>query len=177
MGDMLGDLLSNALGELIADVFGESLDERLDRRALSRSLARAVLRAESEFAREYARVDPELADAITSNTRFADLPSVRAALRDLLTRPFHDSAAPVAILRRSFAEVLPDRTERARIDSAVQAFLAILGREVLYIPQLRELYALSFQRIIAESSRATAKSTEAMATALRELQATIHQLS
>ena len=144
MTEFLLGMLSNALGELVADLFGESLAERADRRALQRALEVAVIRAERQFATEYAAHDPELATALTSNTRFADLPSVRAALRELLARPFHDPGGAVGVLRGSFADVLPERVERARVDAAVKAFLAALGREVLYIPQLRELYALSF---------------------------------
>jgi hypothetical protein len=177
MTNFLDNMLSNALGELIADMFGESLDERLDRRALGRAVERAVSRAEQEFAAEYARVDPELASALTGQTRFADLPSVRAALRDLLMRPFHDPAAPLATLRRSFTDVLPQHTERERVDAAVSAFLAILGREVLYIPQLRDLYALSFQKLSAESSRATARHAEAMAETMRQFHDELRQLT
>lgn len=161
MTEFVAGALSNALGELVADLFGESLKERSERRALQRAIAAAVTRAEEQFAQEYATHDPELVQVLIHQTRFADLPSVRAALRDLLAQPFHDPQGSVAVLRRSFAEVLPERTERERVDAAVRAFLSILGREVLYIPQLRDLYALSFQKLSAESGRATAEHTAA----------------
>jgi len=176
MTEFLLGMLSNALGELVADLFGESLAERADRRALQRALEVAVIRAERQFATEYAAHDPELATALTSNTRFADLPSVRAALRELLARPFHDPGGAVGVLRGSFADVLPERVERARVDAAVKAFLAALGREVLYIPQLRELYALSFGKLSAESGRATAEHTAAMAHSVAAVAASIGAL-
>src|SRR5688572_17882347 len=84
------EMLSNTLGELIGELFGETLEQKLDRRMLLRELGKAVARAEQRFAREYRAQDAELADALTIQTRFADLPSVTAALRELLTRPFHD---------------------------------------------------------------------------------------
>lgn len=166
MTDFLIGMLSNALGELVADLFGESLQERADQWALQRSIEGAVTRAEQQFASSYGAHDPEIVQVLIQQTRFADLPSVRAALRDMLTRPFHDPMASIEVLRGSFADVLPERVDRARIDAAVQAFLAALGREVLYIPQLRELYALSFQKISAESGRATAEHTAAAARSL-----------
>jgi len=133
---MLADLLVNALGQLLGEVTGESIEALLDRRALERGLAAAVVRAEQRFAREYRALDAELADALATQTRFADLPSVRVALRELLTHPFHDPSQPVAQIQRSFGDVLPERVERARVDAAVSVFLSYLGQEVLYIPQL-----------------------------------------
>ncbi|MBP1466187.1 tetratricopeptide repeat protein [Candidatus Chloroploca sp. M-50] len=163
MAGFFADLLANALGELLADLFGETLNQRAERRALQRALVAAVSSAEQQFASTYAEHDPELVQALLYQTRFSDLPSVRAALRDLLARPFHDPHGAVDVLRRSFTDVLPERFDRTRVDAMMAAFLAALGREVLYIPQLRELYALSFQKISAESSRATAEHTAATA--------------
>lgn len=163
------DLLSNLLGQLIGELIGEPIGAALDRRALGRALDAAVRQAEQRFAREYRQRDAELADALAGQTRFADLPSVRAALRELLTRPFHDPAPHVAALQRSFAEVLPERTDRARVDAAVAAFLGYLGQEVLYIPQLRDLYAMALQKAAAESGRSFAASADALAQQLERL--------
>jgi len=157
------EFLSNLLGQLLGEVLGESLEAIFDRRALERELAAAVTQAEQRFAREYRLQDADLVDALTTQARFIELPSVRAALRDLLTRPFHDTAAPIEQLRRSFDDVLPGRIDRARVDAAMAAFLNYLGREVLYIPQLREVYGLAFQKITADSSHRMAASADAMA--------------
>src|SRR5215208_5421083 len=110
-----------------------------------------------------------LVNALATHTHFADLPSVRAALRELLMHPFHDPTQPVARLQRSFGDVLPERVERARVDAAVSAFLTCLGQEVLYIPQLRDLYGLAFQKSAAESSRTLATSAGAMAQSIEAL--------
>ena len=174
---MFGELLTNALGQMIGELFGETIDQKLDRRALLRRLEAAVSRAETRFAHEYRAHDAELADTLSTQTRFADLPSVRAALRDLLTRPFHDPAPSVALLRQSFADVLPERIERARVDAAVQAFLGYLGQEVLYIPQLRELYALAFQKTSADQSRATADYTARLLHSIQGLRDDVRQLA
>jgi tetratricopeptide (TPR) repeat protein len=180
MADLFGDVIGNALGELLADVLGQSPKEWAEQRAIRRKIALAVDRAEQQFAASYRAVDPELTDLLVRQTRFADLPSVRAALRDLLSRPFHDPSDSVAVLRRSFADVLPSHTDRERIDAAVRSFLGLLGREVLYIPELRDRYALSFARQSAEHARATAEHTSftanavaAMAQNIRELQGSL----
>ncbi len=163
MVDILANALGQLLGELFAELFDETLDQQLDKRRLRRNIAAAVKRAADRFAREYRSQDAELADALTQQTHFADLPSVRAALSDLVGRPFHDPIAPIAVIQRSFAEVLPDRVDRARIDAAVATFLSYLGQEVLYIPQLQQLYALAFQKTSAESNRQIAASTAELA--------------
>ncbi|HET9221453.1 MAG TPA: tetratricopeptide repeat protein [Roseiflexaceae bacterium] len=176
MSELIGNALGQLLGQLLGEVFGESAEQMLDKRALKRSLDKAVKRAEQRFASEYRAQDAELTDALATQTRFADLPSVQAALRELLTRPFHDPTARVAALRRSFTDVLPERTDRARVDAAVGAFLGYLGQEALYIPQLQQLYALSFQKTSAESSRRIAASAEALVQGIGDLRADVRQL-
>src|SRR3712207_4427773 len=109
---MLAELLVNALGQILGEITGVSFQSLLGRRALERVLAVAIGQAEQRFAREYRAQDAELADALPAHTRFADLPSVRAALRELLARTFHDPAQAGARLQRSFGDVLPERVER-----------------------------------------------------------------
>lgn len=171
------DLLINTLGQMLGEVFGETLEQKFERRAMLRALAVAVTRAEQRFAEEYRAQDAELVDVLSTQTRFADLPSVRAALRALLTRPFHDPSQPVAALRQSFADVLPEWVERGRVDAAIQAFLGYLGQEVLYIPQLHELYALAFQKMSAEHSRATADHTAALLQSMQGLRDDMRQIT
>ena len=171
------DIVSNALGQLIGEVFGETIEQKLDRRAMLRELSAAVARAEARFAHEYREQDAELADALSTQTRFADLPSVQMALRELLTRPFHDPKQSVTALRRSFADVLPEHLDRARVDAAVQAFLGYLGQEVLYIPQLRELYALAFQKMSVEHSRRTADHAAALVQGMQGLRDEVRQIA
>src|SRR5207244_9384769 len=82
----------------------------------------------------------------------------------------------VVVLQRSFHDVLPERTDRTRVDRAVTTFLHYLGQEVLYIPQLQHLYALAFQKVSAESSRAIAANTAALVESMRDLREDIRQL-
>ncbi|MDZ4721649.1 MAG: tetratricopeptide repeat protein [Roseiflexaceae bacterium] len=171
------DLLSQVLGQALGEVLGESIEDSLDRRKLQRELAVAVSRAETRFAKEFRTQDAELADTLTQHTRFADLPSVRAALREMLTNPFRDSSASISIVRRSFTDVLPEQVDRSRVDAAVQAFLHILGEETLAIPLLHKRYMLFFQKTSAESTRRTADQTGVLVDTIRGLRADMRQLT
>jgi hypothetical protein len=93
-----------------------------------------------------------------------------------MTHPFYDPVQTVVVLQRSFYDVLPERTDRRRVDQAVTTFLHYLGQEVLYIPQLQHLYALAFQKVSAESSRAIAVNTAALVESMRDLRVDIKQL-
>jgi len=128
------------------------------------------------FAHEYDAIDPELTNALIAQTRFADVPSVQIALKDMLIHPFHDPVQTVVVLQRSFHDVLPERVDRTRVDRAVAAFLHYLGQEVLYIPQLQHLYTLAFQKVSAESSSAIAANTAALVESMRDLRDDIKQL-
>lgn len=176
MIEFFSGALSNVIGELLAEQFGDGLTNWPNQKALQREIDQAVKRAEQQFIAAYSLNDPELVQALTRDTRFADLASVRTALRSLLTRPFHDPSAAVAVLRQSFDDVLPQTVERARVDAVVRAFLSTLGQEVLYIPQLRELYALSFQKSSAESGRATAEHAAKTARYVAEMADGIREL-
>jgi tetratricopeptide (TPR) repeat protein len=173
-------ILANALGGMLSEVFGTVLKQPmkrlLDEQELQRALTAAVKRAEERFARDYHTTDAELTDALMAQTRFADLPSVRIALKEMLTHPFHDPAHAVATLQRSFSDVLPTRVDRAQVNAAVNAFLHYLGEEVLYIPQLQHLYALAFQKVSAESSRNIAINTAALVESMQGLRDDMKQL-
>ncbi|SRR6266568_1891945 len=177
---MIAEILANALGGILSEVFGNVLKQPikrlLDEHSMRGALTVAVKHAEERFAREYRVSDAELTDALIAQSRFADIPSIQVALREMLTHPFHDPAQSVATLQRTFSDVLPSRVDRTRVDAAVNAFLHYLGQEVLYVPQLQHLYALAFQKVSAESNRSIAASTAALVESVRDLRDDIKQL-
>ena len=77
---------------MFGTVLKQPMKRLLDEQELQRALTAAVKRAEERFARDYHTTDAELTDALMAQTRFADLPSVRIALKEMLTHPFHDPA-------------------------------------------------------------------------------------
>jgi hypothetical protein len=124
---MIEGILANAVGGILSEVLGNVLKQPMkhlfDEHEMQRALSAAVQRAEERFARDYHNTDAELTDALMSQTRFADIPSVRTALKEMLTHPFHDPTQAVATLQRSFSDVLPSRIDRKRVDAAVNTFL------------------------------------------------------
>jgi len=172
--DLLVNILGQLIGSLLADKVGQSA---FSERALRRKLKAAVVQAAARFAREYHDRDPELTAVLTTQTHFADLPSVQAALRELLTHPFHNPASPVATLHASFDDVLPSQLDRGRVNAAVAAFLHLLGEEVLYIPELQQLYTLAFQKMNVEGTRAVAANTAELVQGMHNLSDTLKQVA
>lgn len=173
---MLVDVFTNTLSELLADIFGVDVKQLRDKHAIHRELTDAIQRAEKRFREEYRAQDAELVDVLTVQTRFADLPSVKTALRQLLEHPFREFTNHIYIVQRSFTDVLPEYTDRSRVDAALSAFLSILGQEVLLIPQLQQTYSLVFQRTSAESNRDVAANTAALLQSIQDLRADVQQL-
>src|SRR6266700_2529433 len=155
---MIAEILANALGGILSEVFGNVLKQPIKRLLDEHSMRGA------------------LTVAVIAQSRFADIPSIQVALREMLTHPFHDPAQSVATLQLTFSNVLPSRVDRTRVDAAVNAFLHYLGQEVLYVPQLQHLYALAFQKVSAESNRSIAASTAALVESVRDLRDDIKQL-
>ncbi len=168
--------IGSLLSEVLTGVLKQPVKQILDDRATKRALQNAVKRAENRFNKEYRQQDPELTEALLSLGRFVDLPSVETALTEMFTHPLHDQQQPVATVTRSFEDVLPDRIDRARVDAAVRAFLHYLGQEVLYIPQLQDLYALGFQKISAENARLTTAGIQELVQGMQGMRADLRQL-
>jgi tetratricopeptide (TPR) repeat protein len=173
---ILVNVMGGILSDILSPVLKQPMKHILDEHAIHLALASAIKKAEARFERDYGKVDAEIAHALLKQTRFADLPSVRAALTDMFTHPFHNQSHAVAILHGSFDDVLPAQVDRARINAAVNAFLHSLGEEVLYIPQLQQLYTLAFQKMSAENSSSIAANTAAMVEHLQDLHNDIRQL-
>ena len=103
---MIIEVLTAAVGEILGDIFGNALQRTLSKRELDRNLANAVERAHDRFIKEYSEHDHELVSILTQQTHFGDLPSVQAALQELLTRPFHDPSNSINVIELSFDDVL-----------------------------------------------------------------------
>jgi tetratricopeptide (TPR) repeat protein len=172
-------ILANVLGGILSEAFGTILKQPLkhvfDEHTMQVALIAAVKRAEERFNHNYQNVDAELTHAILSQTHFSDLPSVHHALTEMLTHPFYDPASTVTLLQQTFRDVLPKRVDRSRVDAAVKAFLHYLGEEVLYIPQLQQLYALAFQKVSAENSRSIAANTALLVESMQNLRNDLKQ--
>ena len=81
---MIAEILANTVGGILSEVLGTVLKQpvrqMLEKYDLQRSLTAAVMRAEERFARDYHSIDSELTAVLIAQTRFADIPSVHAAI-------------------------------------------------------------------------------------------------
>ena len=73
--------------------------------ALRTALGKALERAVQRFTAEYE--DRELVHAVTQDTRFWDIPAVRAVFQEMITRPSLNLQQEQSIMSRSFSDVLP----------------------------------------------------------------------
>jgi LuxR family glucitol operon transcriptional activator len=176
---MLESFLLGKLGDIVNAIAGNALKQplkkMLEEQALQSEVKAAVRRAEAQFKKEYRNIDPELTQALSSQTRLTDSATVQTALKEMLTNPFHDPSQQIATVQKSFSDVLPGQPDRVRVDAAVSAFLKILGEEVLRVKPLQEVYNLYFQKVNAESSRRMAEQTAALGEAMHQLQTDLRQ--
>ncbi len=173
---MWKDIFSNTLSEIVGEIFGETIEDKLRLRKIDRVLNKAVENASANFAKEHSKVDSELVVTLTEHTRFDDLSGVKAAMREMITHPFHPTDNYVEYLRKTFMDVLPDNILQERIDSALVCFLNELTREVLTIAELRDLFALVFQKESATSSQLTAENTAFLVEGVSQMAANFERL-
>jgi LuxR family glucitol operon transcriptional activator len=117
--------------------------------AFQDSLTIALKRAVQKFALAYE--DKELVEAITHSPHFWDIPSIKSALQEIVTRPSSYLQPERKVLLHSFADVLPTM-EQERAERAVYFFLHCLTEEVITIPQLAPIYQVQFQWASLEQS-------------------------
>jgi hypothetical protein len=108
---VIAEILANAVGGILSEVLGTVLKQPvrqlLEEHNLQCSLTTAVTRAEERFARDYHSVDSELTAVLIAQARFADIPGVHAAIKEMLTHPLQELMQTVTTLQRSFSDVLP----------------------------------------------------------------------
>ncbi len=117
--------------------------------AFQDSLAIALKRAVQKFALAYE--DKEIVEAITHSPHFWDIPSIKSALQEIVTRPSSYLQPERKALFHSFADVLPTM-EPERVEQAVYFFLRCLTEEVMTIPQLAPIYQVQLQWASLEQS-------------------------
>jgi len=91
--------------------------------AFQDTLGTALSRAVEKFALNYK--DTELVEAVTQDSHFWDIPSVRSALQEIVTRPSSYLQQERKTLHHSFADVLPEM-DTERVNQAVNFFLLCL---------------------------------------------------
>jgi HEAT repeat protein len=158
--------------DLIKDEFKGKIASLRSDHKLRQQIATAVQDAADHW--EKSTADKELARAVNQSTSFADLDSVKQAMRQLGLRPFDPIAATT--LRGKFAEVLPSSFEPERIERGVKEYLNILRDELIAIPAVQQTQAAFAQlqterhtAVIAELQLQTEHNTAVIAELLEKL--------
>jgi hypothetical protein len=172
----LMDSLIGFVAEQVKRLVGEQASEQIRRlsseAAFLRAFDQALERGLRRFREEYAREDEDLVPLLLNNRNLWRSPAVRQALRDLVSRPGAYLPEARGRILASFADVLPERVNRERVDRAVSFLLRCIAEELWGLPgarEVREMYALQFQRITAEEARRQTDLIRAQLQALTEL--------
>jgi len=172
----LMDSLIGFVAEQAKRLVGEQASEQIRRLSSEavflRTFDQALERGLRRFQEEYAREDEDLVPLLLNNRDLWRSPAVRQALRDLISRPGAYLPEARGKILASFADVLPERINRERVDRAVSYLLRCIAEELWGLPgarEVREMYALQFQRITAEEARRQTDLIRAQLQALTEL--------
>ena len=182
------DGLVGFLAEQARQWVGEEVANRIRRLSSEvgflKAFDQASKMAAERFVAEYTPVDEDLAAALAADPNFWKAPSVRKALMELVRRPGAWLPQEREQLAQRFADVLPQRVNRERVDRAVNFFLRCLAEELWTLPgarEVREIYSLQFQSITAEAVRAqealVRQQLEALTTLSADLRAALGQLT
>jgi hypothetical protein len=177
--DLKRQLMDSLIG-FVADqakrLVGEQASEQIRRlsseAAFLRAFDQALERGLRRFREEYVQEDEDLVPLLLNNRDLWRSSAVRQALRDLVSRPGAYLPEARGRILSSFADVLPERVNRERVDRAVSYLLRCIAEELWGLPgarEVREMYALQFQRITAEEARRQTGLIRAQLQALTEL--------
>jgi len=138
----------------------------------------AIVNALTSFQAKYTAQDKDLVEAILADGNFWQSKDVRQALMTMINRPGAWVINERQTVIQHFADILPKRVNRERVDKAVAFFLGCILEELWTAPgvrEIREIYSLQFQKIEAESARQQVTLLEAQLQATTQLSADIRQ--
>lgn len=108
------------------------------------------------FIAEYRDQDEDLVEAIRNDTIFWQAPEIQQALMEMVQHPGAWMPDESDTIARHFDWLFPQRLNRARVDKAVSHLLGCIAQELWGLPgarEVREVYALQFQKLTAEAAR------------------------
>lgn len=136
--------------------------------------------ARERFIAEYTTRDEDLVEAIITDGNFWQSKDVRQALMTMIQRPgswlVNERERETVI--QHFADVLPKRVNRERVDKAVTFFLQCVLEELWTLPGVREIheiYNLQFQKMSAEAAGQQVAFLEAQLQATSQLSADVRE--
>ena len=138
----------------------------------------AITSARNRFVAEYTPRDEDLVEAIIVDGKFWESQDVRQALITMIQRPGSWTTSEREAVVSHFADVLPKRINRDRVDKAVSFLLQCIVEELWTLPgisEIREIYNLQFQKIDAEAARQQVRLLEAQLQVTTQLSTDIRE--
>lgn len=154
--DSLVDFLASNAERLGSDQAARKIRKLSSQAAYRESVNTALERGMQRFVDEYTQQDEDLVTAIMANTVFWQTEAFQAALIEMVQHPGALLPHKRETLNRHFEWVEPQQVNRQRVDKAVTYLLTCIAEELWSLPgakEVREIYALQFQRMEAEDTR------------------------
>ena len=170
--DGLVNFLSNQAERIAGDKIANVINQLSSQTGYNKAFDEAMTRAVERFRDEYIAQDEDLVIAITTDGDFWKSKDVRQGLMNLINRPGSWLRAEREVVVQHFADVLPQRINRDRVDKAVASFLGCVVEELWTLPgakEIREVYSLQFQKIGAVAARQQVALLEAQLEATNQL--------
>lgn len=179
----LRDGIVEAVARLAEKVPGGNKTSRVIRQlstqaAFYNAFDTAITSARSRFVAEYTPRDEDLVEAIIHDGKFWESQDVRQALITMIQRPGSWTVNEREIVIQHFADVLPKRINRERVDKTVTFLLQCIVEELWTLPgisEIREIYNLQFQKIDAEAARKQIGLLEAQLQATTQLSGDVRE--
>lgn len=179
----LRDGIVEAVARLAEKVPGGSKTSKVIRQlstqaAFYKAFDGAITSARSRFVAEYTPIDEDLVETIMYDGKFWESQDVRQALMTMIQRPGSRTVTERETFVSHFADILPKRINRDRVDKAVIFLLQCIVEELWTLPgvsEIREIYTLQFQKIDAEAARKQVALLEAQLEATTQLSKDIRE--
>lgn len=173
VADTLVDFLVKQAEKFAGEKMSDSIRRLSSKADFQHSIDKALRKGSERFVAEYAQQDEDLVEAIRGLPDLWQTKSVQRELVALIKQPGAWLVEERNTIVAHFEDVLPQRINRERVDRAVTYFLRSVAEELWLTPgakEIRDVYALQFQKITAQAAH------EQAALARQQLQATV-QLS
>lgn len=164
-------MIAEKLLTTILDFLKRSGEDLVKNSAVKEEINKAVERAAERFSIEYP--DKELARALTIDTKFYDLPSIKTAIYKFLENPFNP--APQLLIEGEFDMVLPNYKKDVVFNAANQ-YLEILCEELIGVEKLSEKLKLIYLKRTAIAAERTADGIHELLTQQKVTQAEINNV-
>lgn len=139
---------------------------------------KATIKGIEQFRVNYMVQDEDLVEAITTDRTFWQSRTVQQALIELIHHPGSWLVNEQEMITQHFADVLPKRISRERVDRAVNFLLGCILEELWTLPgvnEIRAIYSLQFQKHGTDLARQQVKLLEAQLEAQLQLSADVRQ--